>query len=573
LSLEVITEPLKGLSFDTFLEESFKQLLLRDPEGLTQLGLTQTYGLRNDRLNDLSDAYLRETQALETALLALLRTYDRATLTPEQQISFDVYEYYLDEQVRGHPYLYHDYPVNHFLYSYDSTLIQLFTEAHPLTNRQDVEDYITRLTLVDDQMAQLMDGLKIREVLGVIPPKFIITMALSNLNALANGAARSLPFYTALDSKLEAVADLSSSEREDFRQQAAEAIEASVIPPFKTLVSYFEGLELTATQDAGVWKLPDGKAYYAYLLRRETSTELSAAEIHAIGLAEVERITAEIRQVFDALGYPADGELGKLMDRARQEGGFFSTNTQADKDAVVAANAALIDDMETRLSIVTDFHPKAELIVVGDKFGGYYVPGPLDGSRPGIYHATTGKPAVPKFSLATTAYHEGIPGHHFQISVAQELDLPLFRNVVTFNGYIEGWALYSEQLAWELGAYENDPYGNLGRLHMEQLRAVRLVADTGIHAMKWTREEARAYLMKALGDTGGYRAQEIDRYIVLPAQATGYKVGMLEILRLRQLAQEQLGADFNLVDFHHVVLSNGSVPLNLLDDLVTEWIK
>jgi uncharacterized protein (DUF885 family) len=247
--------------------------------------------------------------------------------------------------------------------------------------------------------------------------------------------------------------------------------------------------------------------------------------------------------------------------------------TQSGKDQLVNAYEAILYEVSQRLDAAFDIRPSGKVVVIAETASGgvsYYVPASADGSRPGVFHAGVGGSWAPKYSMPTVAYHEAIPGHHFQIALAQEMDLPLFRNDIVLNGYAEGWALYAEQLAWELGLYEDNPYGNIGRLQLELLRAVRLVTDTGIHAKKWTREEAKAYMNKVLGLHAF--SGEVDRYIVLPAQATGYKVGMVKILELRQKAIDQLGDQFDLKEFHSVILGNGSLPLDILEQVVQDYI-
>jgi uncharacterized protein (DUF885 family)/pimeloyl-ACP methyl ester carboxylesterase len=563
---------LEGLPIDEFFEESYKQLLLRNPEYLSSIGMAEAYGLRHDRLNDLSDAYIRETQELEAVILYLLLGYDRAKLTPEQKISYDVYEWYLDDLVRGHEFMYHHYPVTHMLGSWDDELIRLLTELHPLDDPQDAEDYIARLSQVDDQVEQLLDGLKRREELGIIPPRFIVAMALHNLDSIANSSPGYTPFYTAFSEKLQGIEGLGESEKQAFLEAAETEIAESVIPGFGALADYFSTLQASATDDEGVWKLPNGDAYYAYILRQQASIDITPEEVHELGLAEVERIQAEMRQVFDELGYPQDAGLGYLMNRAIDEGGYYDLRAAGGGEQVIEAYEALLDEVDQALDPVVDIRPEAEVIVMGGPMGGFYVPAPLDGSRPGVFHASTGGSLSPKFIMPTIAYHEAIPGHHFQIAIGQEMDLPLFRNDIFFNGYGEGWALYAEQLAWELGLYDDDPYGNLGRLQMELLRAVRLVVDTGIHAKQWTRAEAKAYMNEALGDPSGRLTHEVERYIVLPAQATGYKIGMLKILELRQRAMDELGDEFDIKEFHNLVLGSGSMPLDILERVVQEYI-
>jgi uncharacterized protein (DUF885 family) len=567
---------LQGLTIDAFFEESYRQLLLRNPEQLTASGLARAYGVRNDRLNDLSDAYLRETQELEIAILDMLRSYDRAQLDAQQRISCDVYEWYLDDRIRGHEFAYHNYPIHHFLGSYQDELVRLFTELHPLRDGADAEDYVTRLSQVNDQVDQLLLGLEKREDLGVIPPRFIVDLALPGLRALAHDDPHTSPLYTTFEEKLTALEEVDGATRQALLEAADLQVGESVLPAFQKLADYAQHLQSVTTEDAGVWKLPDGDAYYAYVLRHQTSTAMTPEEIHETGLSEVARIQAEMEEVFAGLGYPANESLGARMERAMTDGGLYNVASQAGKDEVIRANEALLAGIDQKLGAVVDLHPRAPLVVIGDLDsggGGYYVQASLDGSRPGAFHTGVGGTWVPKFNMATIAYHEGIPGHHFQIAIAQELDLPTFRNDLFFNGFGEGWALYAEQLAWELGMYEDDPYGNLGRLQLELLRAVRLVADTGIHAMGWTRDEARAYMNEAMGDPAGRWSHEVDRYIAWPAQATGYKVGMLKILELRQRAMDQLGDQFDLKSFHNVVLGSGSMPLEILDQVVQAYIS
>jgi uncharacterized protein (DUF885 family) len=511
---------LEGLPLDDFFEASYIQLLLRYPERLTQLGIAETLGLRNDQLNNLSDDYVRETQELEVAILSLLRTYDRAGLTPEQQVSYDVYEWYLDDLVRGHAFMYYDYPVHHFLGSYHDQLMRLFTETHPIDTRQDAEDYVSRLSQVDDQIAQLLEGLRQREEIGVIPPEFIVEMTVSRIKRYlgspnpASIKGDLLSVYTVFRDKLGELDGLSAEEKRALGEETLAEIEGSFIPAYVELLDYLDYLETVATDDAGVWKFPQGDDYYAYILRNQASADLTPEEVHELGLAEVARIQAEMRRAFDELGYPQDESLGELLERAAREAGFYETGTQAKNEQLISAYEAVVAEVDDRLDEAFDMRPRAQVVVVGGPMGGYYVPGSIDGSRPGAFHVGTGGYRVSKLNMASLTYHEAIPGHHFQIALAQELDLPTFRNDVFFNGYGEGWALYAERLAWEMGLYEDDPYGNLGRLDYELLRAVRLVVDTGIHALGWTREEANAAMAEAFGAPPGTTFYEVDRYIV-----------------------------------------------------------
>lgn len=572
LAVEEIVATLAGLSLEDFFEESYKQLLLRSPRKLTELGLSASYGQRNDRLDDLSDDYIRGTQRLETAILDMLRGFDRDALSSEQQVSYDVYEWYLDNRVRGQEFTYYDYPLNHFVNGYVFRLNELLTELHPLKNRQDAEDYIARLAQVDDQVEQLLEGLALREEIGVIAPDFILRMTKQDIlrylgTSDADPAAiraPMLPVYTVFSEALLEMNDLSAEERTELRESALEEIRNAFIPAFLDLLSTIDQQMASATDEAGVWKLPNGDAYYAYALRQETSTDLTPEQVHEIGLAEVARIQSEMRAVFDDLGYPQDRSVGEMIQRAIGEGGVY------DSSQVVAAYEAILADIDQRVEAVFDVRPRASVVVVGEQgFGGYYTPGTADGSRPAAFHATVGSSGTNKAEMPTTAYHEAIPGHHFQIALTQEMELPTFRKHEFFNGHGEGWALYAERLASELGVYEDDPYGDIGRLRLELLRAARLVVDTGIHAKRWTREQAREYLEE---NVGGW-THEVERYVAWPAQATGYKIGMIKILELRQQAMEQLGDRFDIKAFHNVVLGNGILPLSILERLVNEYIE
>ncbi len=565
-SIAAITAQLEGLPIDQFFEESYKQLLLRDPEYLTELGIAESFGLRNDQLTNISDAYIRETFELQAAILALLREYDRESLTPEQKISYNVYEWYLDDLVRQQEFMYYDYPVTHFITGIQNELIHFFTDIHPVTSKQDAEDYIARLQQVNTKFDQLIEGLTLREQAGVIPPKFIVQWSLYDIGRIARGSAQYLPFYTTFEEKVDAL-ELSTEEKQNLLEDAEKAIDQSVIPAFQALKDYLEYLESIAPTDDGVWQFPKGDAYYEYALRHHTTTDMTADEIHESGLQEIDRIHAEMRVIFDQLGYPEDKSLSELFDRVISEGGYVFGSQ------VVETYEDLIKEADQNLGAAFDIHPAAEVIVIGGPIGGFYVPGSLDGSRPGAFYASLSG-GEPLYGMPTLAYHEAIPGHHFQISIAQELELPFFRGDVLFTGYAEGWALYAERLAWELGWYHDDPHGNLGRLQYEVFRAARLVVDTGIHAKGWTYDQALQYMVQTVGfDPDVVNLEfEVSRYVAWPGQATAYKVGMLKILELRQKAEEELGDQFDITEFHRVILTNGSMPLEILEKVVQDYI-
>jgi uncharacterized protein (DUF885 family) len=453
-----------------------------------------------------------------------------------------------------------------------------------METKQDAQDYVTRLSQVERQIGQVIEGLEIREEMGVVPPSFIVEMAISQMRTYlgmrspdpSSIDASKLDVYSVFSEKLEKVPGLSADERDVLREEAFQQVMSSFVPGYVNLLNTLVRQQAEATSDAGAWKLPNGDDYYRYALRTQTSTDLTPEEIHELGLAEVDRIQGEMKAIFRELGYPADEPLEVSMDRAIQDGGSFSQNSSLGQAQVLEEYERLIREVEEKAELTFDLKPTSNVVVIGDPGyggGGYYVPGTLDGSRPGAFHTGIGGGSVPKFGMPTLAYHEAVPGHHFQIGISQDMNLPSFQQDIFFNAYVEGWALYAERLAAELGLYEDDPYGDLGRLRLELLRAVRLVTDTGIHAKQWSRAEARAYMVEAMGDSRGTWPHEVDRYIVLPGQATGYKIGMQKILELRDRAEQELGDGFDLPQFHRVVLENGSIPLEILETVVEQYIN
>lgn len=579
--VDAILAQLEGLPIDGFFNESYIQLLLRTPQYVTSMGLSGTFGTRDDQMDNLSITYLEETQELESGILELLRQYDRDALDADQQLSYDVYEWYLQNQVDGHQFAFHSYPVNHFINDYHFALDSMFTEDMPMVTRENVEDYISRLWGVKTQVTQLKEGLDLRTEKGIIPPTYVIDMAKSNLYGyfgvrspdLSRVSAENIDVYSVFSSKLDQVEGLTAEEKEDFRAQAVQAVDESIVPAYVMLLAYLDEVRPLSTEDAGVWKFPEGDAYYEYALHRQTTTGMTPEDIHQLGLAEVERLHGELREAFTEMGYDSGESLRTSMDRAVSDAGFFSTSSELARKTYIETVKQIIADADERVGEVFDMRPRLGLDVVGGPWGGYYSPGNADGSRLGAYHVATEGANNPVYSAYTIAYHEAIPGHHFQIQLSHELEMPLFRNDVHFTGYIEGWALYAERLAWELGLYDENPFGNIGRLQFELLRAARLVLDTGIHNMGWTRAEARKYMDEAMASQPGWFYHEIDRYIVYPAQATTYKIGMIKILELRQRAEDELGTDFDIKEFHNVVIGNGAVPLDILERLVDDFIK
>lgn len=566
---ESLADQLAGLSLTDFFEITWRALTVRSPETIVTLGLTDIYDIGSVALDDISDAYIRETYQLAQIILDALRQYDRAALTAEEQVSYDVYLWYLEDLLAGQEFMYNDYPATFFtVNSVPESLIQFFRDLHPVDSLPDARDYIARLRLVDAKFDQLLRGLQLREEKGIIPPRFATQWALyGTLKSLVSAPANRTPFYSAFAEKVNVLTDASAEEKKTLLEEAETAIEEVVLPAYRKLYDYLRHLEEIGSLKDGVWQFANGEAYYAYLLRHYTTTDMSVAEIHQLGLQELERIHAEMRAIAADLGYSENLTLAQLYDRVATDSGTLRGS------AVLDAYQRLISDAGENLDEVFDIRPQAEVVVVSDPYGGYYIAPAYDGSRPGMFFATTG--VEQSYAMPTLAYHETIPGHHWQIALAQELKLPAFRMGMGFLGYTEGWALYAERLAWELGWYADDSYGNLGRLQAEAFRAARLVVDTGIHSLGWTFAQAEDFFSQNTGFERGDSVdpqQQIARYIVWPGQSTAYYVGFLKLLELRQRAMEQLGERFDLVAFHRLILENGAVPLEILEVLVDRFI-
>ena len=572
-SVDDIVAQLEGLPIDEFFEESYKQLQLRDPDSLFINGLADEYGISNDHFTTISDHYIRETQKLESAILDLLRSYDRSTLSPEQQLSYDIYEWYLDDLVRGHEFMYYDYPVNSLtIWGKQNWLIDFMVNYQPINGQEDAENYIARISQIDTWVEQLLEQLQLREQAGVIPPIYIIEESISQIEQHVQKrddgtfAVQAISLYTSFSEKLEHIDNITDEQEQNLLDAALTEIEETFIPAFIELRDYLVYLESIASDAPGIFTLPKGHAYYVYVLHHQTGTNMSPNQIHELGLAEVARIQAEIQVIAADLGYP-DISMADLEKRLSANGDYLKG------DALLAEYERLIAEADQAMEEFFDLLPSAELIIQSEPFGsgiGYYLPPPLDGSGPGVFYTTPDYPIMCHL-IPSFIFHETIPGHHVQGALARELTLPAFRRELDLNGYSEGWALYAEKLAWEMGLYKDNPLGNLGRLQFELSRAARLVIDTGIHAKGWTRQEAAIYYEKVTGRPAS--PSSMHRYIILPGQGCGYTIGFLKIVELRQKAMDQLGAEFDIKEFHNVILGNGPMPMYILEQIVNDWIE
>jgi uncharacterized protein (DUF885 family) len=513
--------------------------------------------------------------------LALLRSYPRKRQPSTLLLSTDIMDWFLDDLTRTEKFRFHDYPLNQ-MFGIQSELPNFMMTIHPVVSKLEGRNYVKRLRKFGIKFDQVLEGLKIREEKGVLPPKFVIRRVLDEMTAFVGQPAKENPLYTVFKDKLPKLEKVSARDRESLLAAAEAEIQQTVYPAYQKFIATFTDLEQKATTDDGVWKLPDGDAYYAHCLRSNTTTDLTPAQVHEIGLKEVERIEGEMKAILEQQGYKDEKYPPRKVAEFGKEERFLYPNTDEGRAAAMTEYQRILDEMNATLDSVFDVHPKAALKVERvpefrekTSAGAYYQPGDLSGSRPGVFYANLRDMIeVQKFGMKTLSYHEGIPGHHFQISIAQELKgVPFFRRMVPFTAYAEGWALYAEKLARELGFYKDDPYGELGYLDSELLRAVRLVVDTGIHYKHWTREQAIDYMDAHTASAHESVVSEIERYIVMPGQACAYKIGEIKMVELRDKAKKALAGKFDLRQFHSIVLKNGSMPLTLLEQMVDDYIR
>jgi uncharacterized protein (DUF885 family) len=571
----------KPWSVNLFYNRVMLGIALDNPEILTMLGILEKVGIykHNAKFSNSSEAHQSKQFEKLRRNLKILRSYNRKRKSDVQLISTDILDWYMDDQLRGEKYRHHDYPLNQ-MFGIQSHLPDLMMNMHPLKTKRGARYFIKRLSKFGVKFDQVLEGLHIREEKGCLPPNFMVRHVLNEMQAFIDQPATENPLYTVFKEKVSG-ARVSKSTLDKLLAGVKAEIENTVYPAYQKMIDYFSALEKKAKGDHGVWNLPNGDAYYAYQLRSNTTTELTPEEVHAIGLREVDRIEGEMATILKRLGQKSKNPTKALLALG-EEDRFLYPNTDEGRAACLADYKDILDEIDRALGPVFDLRPKAGLEVKRvpefkekTSAGAYYQPADLGGSRPGAFFANLrDMREIQKFAMKTLAYHEGIPGHHFQITIAQDLKgIPFFRRMIFFTAYVEGWAMYAENLAWELGMYEGDPYGELGFLDSILFRAVRLVVDTGIHYKRWTREQAIEYMAAHSGQPHEAVVTEIERYFVMPGQACAYKIGELKILELRAKAEKTLGERFDLRKFHNVILGNGAMPLTMLESTVDAYIE
>ena len=575
--------------FDRALDDMTRAFFYHNPEQATTYGVSELVVPRTaHRLKSRSPlgetgrreelrAALERMQAIDPAHLTANRSRTHAVVTTLIEGALSpaaVVEY--GTTVDGFGFYFLPYTINQN--SGPTVDIPNFLNSkQPVNNGEEAEVYLVRLADVQDALDGALESFRIAVSKGAIPPDFVVDKALAVVESFVAVPAEENAVYASFLQRLDSagVEDAGA-----YAERALTIIADEVIPAYERIGDYLAEIRPSAPHEAGIWRLPRGAELYAAMIRHMTDSERSPADVHQVGLDEVERITSEMDAILRSEGY-TEGSVGERMQRLNVEERFVYPNTAEGK-------AALIEDARTQIEGISKVLPQwfatrvnypVEVRAVPEYSQdsaptGYYNPPAKDGSRPGVYWLNVRDTAVhPRFALPTLTYHESIPGHHLHFATAIDQDVPPLVTAIWSNAAGEGWALYSEQLAAEMGMYDGDPYGDLGRLQAELHRAVRLVVDTGMHAKKWSREQAIEYMIEAEGVEEGTAISEVERYAVWPGQALGYKLGMLKILELREEAQQELGDSFDIRAFNDMVLHVASTPLPYIEATVRDWIR
>ena len=570
----------QSAAINAWFEETWEAEVARSPERQTFLGRKTNY----DKWDDPSDAAAEQEHAILMDALAEMRAkFDPQKLDANARLSYRLFEYEAERADRFFPYRNHWYRFSHFRAPHSSAPAFLINQ-HKVDTLADAEAYIARLEGLRTNFAGHGEVAENQFAKGVHPPKWSYAKMIETAKNVMAGAPfdRSGEPSAILADFTEKLGKLDADEatKAALTKRAEKALLTSVKPAYQDLIAMFERQMAAASNDDGAWKLPDGEVYYDAQLERMTTTAMTADEIHELGLKEVARIHGEMDAIREKIGFKGDLKAFFAYMREDKDKRFTYPDTEEGRARYLAEATALIDTMRGRLDELFITKPKADMIVkrvepFREKSAGkafYQRPAP-DGSRPGVYYANLYEmAAMPVYQMEALAYHEGIPGHHMQIAIAQELSgVPSFRRFGGFTAYSEGWGLYSEWIGKEIGFY-SDPYSDFGRLAMELWRAGRLVVDTGLHRKKWTREQAIQWLIENTPNAEGDATSSIERYVVMPGQATAYKIGMLKIQELRARAETKLGRKFDVREFHDEVLRYGPVPLAILEENIDGWI-
>ena len=574
---------MKPYSMDHYLAKELTMSLLDSPEFMTYVGIFDKYNAflkHNQKLSirTLEDGDEDYQDSLDH--LSMLQSYNPSTLSDIQKVTQKIAIFDTENNINEFKnFRYHSYPFNQIGGNHLG-LVEFMTDTHPVRDYREASDYIKRVEKFDDSLSEDLIWLEEQKKLGIFAPKYVFDHVIAQLNDLIAYEDSDNPLMQVFMRKVDAL-EIDQAQSDELKSALSSVIASEVKAGFQSILDFFEANYEYANKDHGVWSLPNGDAYYAARLRSYTTTDYTAEEIHQIGLSEVDRIGARMKENFLELGYDVNKPVGEMMNDLNENPEFLYADTPDRKEIVVADYNQMVKEAEEDVRPYFTRFPKSPVEVRAipeyseqTAAGGYYQAPALDGSRPGVFYANLYDiKQTPTFGMRTLTFHEAVPGHHFQIALNQENeDLTMYRKMgYRTSAFTEGWALYSEQLAVEVGMTKN-LYDELGVLQSEMFRANRLVVDTGMHFKRWTREEAMAYMKKTTGMSDTEVRVEIERYIVWPGQATSYKMGMLKILELRKKAKDALGEKFDIREFHTIVLDQGIVPLFILEDIIDEWI-
>jgi len=559
--------------------------LVKNPEILTTIGAIDgtVLDFHSGKLAAVGVAKRDEDVAWAEQAIAEVKEFDRAQLSPQEQITYDILLDFYGQAVATKPFPWLSseglYPISP-MFGTQVQLAGFLQSQHVIKNAKTARNYVARLHAMGGKLDALTAEMQRQSGLGVVLPPSLLEKSLVVINDTIAAKPADNALVTSFVERMNE-AKFDAAERDGYRDQAIAALEADVYPAYQRMAAALVAQRPRSAETAdGVGRLPDGAAFYQSALREFTTTDYTPERVHQMGLDEVVRITAEMDALLKRVGR-ADGTVAERMSALGKDPQYLYANDDAGRQQALARYQQILDEVAARMPEYFRTIPQGHLQVVrvpvaSEKgtSGAYYEPAAMDGSRPGRFFANLRDMSeTPQWGMKTLAYHEGIPGHHFQIDMAHGLkNMPFIRQQPIYTAYVEGWALYAERLAAEIGMYRDDPLGDLGRLQAELLRAARLVVDTGLHAKGWSRQQGIDYMVSTTGIAESDVTSEVERYMALPGQACAYKVGQLKILELREKARAALGPKFVLKDFHTVVLENGAVPLTELEAIVDAWI-
>ena len=561
---------------DAWFETVFMDSLNKSPQRLTTLGIKKDY----DKWNDPSKVfYLNQVDKARRDLEHMRASFNFDDLDEDHQLSYRLFEIQSQQKIDDARWWGYGYTFNQ-MFGVQSGIPTFLINRHRIDTVSDAEAYITRLNGVKDYLGAHIANEKASAAKGIQPPLYVYGHVIRDAQNIIVGE----PFtkgeistiLTDFKKKIDKL-EIEEAQREKLYTGAISALKNSFQPAYENLIAEMKVLQAQAGTDDGVWRLPDSAGYYANRLKKMTTTDMSATEIHNLGLSETARIHDEMRTIMEKVGF--SGTLQEFFTKVKNDPAQYYEDSDAGRAEYLTKADSIIGTMKSKLDEMFITKPKADLVVkkveaFREKSAGkaFYNQPSADGSTPGTYYANLYKITdMPKYQMEALAYHEGIPGHHMQIAIQMELEnVPKFRKYGRFTAYSEGWGLYTEYLPKEMGFYE-DPYSDFGRLAMELWRAARLVVDTGIHDKKWTRQQAIDYLISNTPNSKNDCIKAIERYIIMPGQATAYKIGMLKILTLREQAKAKLGDKFDIREYHDVIISSGPVPLSILEERVNAW--